>query len=109
MVIAAGTKKVPTDGAPSTQPIQSSAAETMHAARRRRSTGTSATRTGTLTTTKSHEPSTEKALTPEHRAIPPGIVGSHLLPRGKKAATSAPRTDIRKATTAKRFVFTEPA
>ena len=105
MVIAAGTKKIPTENIPSTQPTQSSAAETMHAIRRRRSSGTSATRTGTLRTTKTHEPSTENVLTPEHRVMPPESVGPHLLPRGANAATSAPRTATRNATTAKRFAL----
>ncbi len=116
--IAAGTKNIPTENAPTTQPIHSTTAEMIAAFLWRTKTGMSATSTGTDTTTSTHAPLVWNMLTRYERDTVCTGPDNELLienelsiacPVGANAATSAPISASKKAASVNRFAFTHPA
>ena len=110
--IAAGTKNIPTDNIPRTQPNHSSTAETIRALRCRTRTGIKATSTGTDTTTRTQAPFTWNMLTLEERVENTPLddpKDSVTRPVGANAATSAPSPATRNAANVNPLAFTRPA
>jgi hypothetical protein len=104
--IAAGTKKIPTDSNPSTQPIHRSVRETILALRRLRNIGISETTTGNVTTTDIHQPLTAKPEAFPQWVTPPGFIVPHELYIGPNATASAPSTAAKDAAIVNRSALT---